>query len=68
MRDMALKLPRYFYSWSLLLRSVSVLSGGTVQLQNMYSCNLKVTGQVGAKSHVCKGYRGKLVGGLAPYP
>ena len=52
-------------SWSLLPRSVSLLSGGTVQLENMYSCILKVTGQVGAKSHVCKGYRGKLVGCLA---
>ena len=49
--NMALKLPRYFYllmvtSWSLLPSSVSLLSGGTVQPENTYSCILKVTGQV----------------------
>ena len=32
-------------SWSLLPRSVSLLSGGTVQPENTYSCILKVTGQ-----------------------
>ena len=49
---MALKLPRYFYpadgeaSWSLLPSYLSLLSGGTVQPENTYSCILKVTGQV----------------------
>ena len=33
-------------SWSLLSSSVSLLSGGTVQPENTYSCILKVTGQV----------------------
>ena len=33
-------------SWSLLLSSVSLLSGGTVQPENTYSYILKVTGQV----------------------
>ena len=33
-------------SWSLLPSSVSLLSGGTVQPENTYSCILKVTGQV----------------------
>ena len=33
-------------SWSLLPSSVFLLSGGTVQPQNTYSCILKVTGQV----------------------
>ena len=33
-------------SWSLLSSSVSLLSGGTVQAENTYSCILKVTGQV----------------------
>ena len=33
-------------SWSLLPSSVSLLSGGTVQLENTYSRILKVTGQV----------------------
>ena len=33
-------------SWVLLLSSVSLLSGGTVQSGNTYSCILKVTGQV----------------------
>ena len=32
-------------SWSLLPRS-TLLSGGTVQPENTYSCILKVTGQV----------------------
>ena len=33
-------------SWSLLPSSVSLLSGGTLQTENTYSCILKVTGQV----------------------
>ena len=33
-------------SWSLLSSSVSLLSGGSVQPENTYSCILKVTGQV----------------------
>ena len=33
-------------SWLLLPSSVSLLSGGTVQPENTYSCILKVTGQV----------------------
>ena len=33
-------------SWSLLPSSVSLLSSGTVQPENAYSCILKVTGQV----------------------
>ena len=33
-------------SWLLLPNSVSLLSGGTVQPENTYSCILKVTGQV----------------------
>ena len=33
-------------SWSLLPSSVSLLSGSLVQLENTYSCILKVTGQV----------------------
>ena len=33
-------------SWSLLTSSVSLLSGGTVQPGNTYSCILKMTGQV----------------------
>ena len=33
-------------SWLLLPSSVSLLSGGTVQPENIYSCILKVTGQV----------------------
>ena len=33
-------------SRSLLPSSVSLLSGGTVQPENTYSCILKVTGQV----------------------
>ena len=33
-------------SWSLLPSSVSLLSCGTVQPENTYSCILKVTGQV----------------------
>ena len=33
-------------SWSLLPSSVSLLSGGTVQPENTYSCILKVIGQV----------------------
>ena len=33
-------------SWSLLPSSVSLLSGGTLQPENTYSCVLKVTGQV----------------------
>ena len=33
-------------SWSLLPRSVSLLSGSTVQPENTYSRILKVTGQV----------------------
>ena len=33
-------------SWSLLPSSASLLSGGTVQPENTYSCILKVTGQV----------------------
>ena len=33
-------------SWFLLLSSVSLLSGGTVQPENTYSCILKVIGQV----------------------
>ena len=33
-------------SWSLLPSSVSLLSGGTVQPENTYSCILKVTDQV----------------------
>ena len=32
-------------SWSLLPSSVSLLSGDTVQPENIYSCILKVTGQ-----------------------
>ena len=52
MRGMALKLSRYFY---LLMEkprgryfqgSVSLLSGGTLQPENTYSCIFKVTGQV----------------------
>ena len=48
--NMALKLPRYFY---LLMEKplgryfqVRSPSGGTVQPENIYSCILKVTGQV----------------------
>ena len=33
-------------SWLLLPRSVCLLSDGTVQLENTYSCTLKVTGEV----------------------
>ena len=33
-------------SWSLLPRSVTLLSGSTVQPENTYSSILKVTGQV----------------------
>ena len=33
-------------SWSLLPSLVSLLSVGTVQPENTYSCMLKVTGQV----------------------
>ena len=33
-------------SWSLLSSLVSLLSGGTVEPENTYSCILKVTGQV----------------------
>ena len=33
-------------SWSLFPSSVSLLSGGTVQPENTYSCILKVSGQV----------------------
>ena len=33
-------------SWSLLSSSVSLLSGGTVQPENNYSCIVKVAGQV----------------------
>ena len=33
-------------SWSLLPKSVFLLSGGTVQPENTYFCILKVTGQV----------------------
>ena len=33
-------------SWSLLPSSVSLLSDGTMQLENTYSCILKVAGQV----------------------
>ena len=33
-------------SWSLLPSSVLLLSDGTVQPENTYSCILKVTGQV----------------------
>ena len=33
-------------SWLLLPSLVSLLSGGTVQPENTYSCTLKVTGQV----------------------
>ena len=33
-------------SWSLLLSSVYLQSGSTVQPENTYSCTLKVTGQV----------------------
>ena len=33
-------------SWLLLPSSVSLLSGGTVQPENTYSCILKVTDQV----------------------
>ena len=33
-------------SWFLIPSSVSLLSGGTVQPENIYSCILKVTGQV----------------------
>ena len=33
-------------SWLLLPSSVSLLSGGTVQPENTYSCILKVAGQV----------------------
>ena len=47
--NMALKLPRYFNLrkafWSLLPSWLSLLSGGTVQRGNTYSCILKVTGQ-----------------------
>ena len=34
-------------SWSLLPSSVPLLSGSTVQPENIYSCILKVTGQIG---------------------
>ena len=37
-------------SWSLLQSSVSLLSGSTVQPENIYSCILEVTGQV-CESH-----------------
>ena len=33
-------------SWSLLPSSVSLLSGGTVQQENTYSCIFKVKGHV----------------------
>ena len=33
-------------SWSLLLSLVSLLSGGTMQPENTYSCILRLTGQV----------------------
>ena len=33
-------------SWWLLPRPVCLLSDGTVQSENTYSCTLKVTGQV----------------------
>ena len=33
-------------SWSLLPRLVSLLSGGTVQPENSYFCNVKMTGQI----------------------
>ena len=33
-------------SWSLLPSLVSLLSGSTLQPENIYSCILKVTGQV----------------------
>ena len=33
-------------SWLLHLSSVTLLPGGTMQPENTYSCNLKVTGQV----------------------
>ena len=33
-------------SWSLLPSSVSLLLGGTVQPENIYSCILKVTDQI----------------------
>ena len=51
--NMALKLPRYIYllmdaPWSLLTSLISLLSGGTVQLENTYSCILKVRIQVWA--------------------
>ena len=32
-------------SWLLLLSSVSLISGGTVQPENTYLCIIKVTGQ-----------------------
>ena len=49
--NMTLKLSRYFYwlleiSWSLLARSVFLLSDGTMQPENTYSHILKVTGKV----------------------
>ena len=50
--NMALKLPRCFLPadgeplWWLLPSSVSLLSGGTVQPENIYSLILKVTGEV----------------------
>ena len=34
------------FSWSLLPNSIYLLSGGTVQLENTYSCILEVTGEV----------------------
>ena len=52
MRHMALKLPWCFYLLMEKLRghyfptSVSLLPGGTVQLENTYSFILEVTGQV----------------------
>ena len=52
MRKHGTKITLTFYpadeevSWSLLPSSVSLLSGGTVQPENTYSCILKVTGQV----------------------
>ena len=36
-------------SWSLLSSLVFVLSGGTVQPENTYPCNLKVAGQKAKK-------------------
>ena len=49
MRDMTLKLPRYFYLHmeNLLVATskLSLLSGGTVQPKNTHSCILQVTGQ-----------------------